>query len=72
MSEYTEELNRAGVPVYRPREKAAGREERHQEALTNWARMMRGRHPELELYHHILNGGPRSKGAAAKLKGAEP
>lgn len=69
MSEYTERLNRAGIPVWRPAQPVIGKEDEHQTALTNWARMMRGRHPELELYHHIPNGGPRSKGAAAKLKG---
>lgn len=47
MSEYTERLNRAGIPVWRPAQPATGREDEHQTALTQWARMMRTQYPAL-------------------------
>lgn len=65
MSEYTERLNRAGIPVWRPAQPATGREDEHQTALTQWARMMRTQYPALQLYHHIPNGGLRDKRTAA-------
>ena len=43
-------------------------EAREQEALFEWAGMMSGRHPELELMFHIPNGGKRNKYEAANLK----
>lgn len=69
MSEYTERLNRAGIPVWRPAQPATGREDEHQTALTQWARMMRTQYPALQLYHHIPNGGLRDKRTAARLIG---
>ena len=66
MSEYTERLNRAGIPVWRPAQPATGREDEHQTALTQWARMMRTQYPALQLYHHIPNGYKRT---AARLIG---
>lgn len=69
MSEYTERLNRAGIPVWRPAQPVIGKEDEHQTALTNWARMMRTQYPALTLYHHIPNGGLRDKRTAARLIG---
>ncbi len=39
-----------------------------QEALFDWADLMRGRHPELDMLYHIPNGGSRNKIEAANLK----
>lgn len=61
--------NRAGIPVWRPAQPVIGREDEHQTALTNWARMMRTQYPALTLYHHIPNGGLRDKRTAARLIG---
>ena len=68
MSEYTERLNRAGIPVWRPAQPVIDKEDEHQTALTNWARMMRTQYPALTLYHHIPNGGKRGKREAAIFK----
>ena len=41
LKDYTMTPNRAGIPVWRPAQPVIGREDEHQTALTNWARMMR-------------------------------
>lgn len=69
LKDYTMTPNRAGIPVWRPAQPVIGREDEHQTALTNWARMMRTQYPALTLYHHIPNGGPRDKRTAARLIG---
>lgn len=45
-----------------------GNEDSHQVALGAWRAKMVGRYPELELLHHIPNGGSRNKIEAGKLK----
>ena len=67
LKDYTMTPNRAGIPVWRPAQPVIGREDEHQTALTNWARMMRTQYPALTLYHHIPNGGLRDKRTAARL-----
>ena len=69
LTDYHMTLNRAGIPVWRPAQPVIGREDEHQTALTNWARMMRTQYPALALYHHIPNGGLRDKRTAARLIG---
>lgn len=69
LTDYHMKLNRAGIPVWRPAQPAKGREDEHQTALTQWARMMRTQYPALQLYHHIPNGGLRDKRTAARLIG---
>lgn len=69
LKDYTMTLNRAGIPVWRPAQPVMGKEDEHQTALTNWARMMRTQYPALTLYHHIPNGGLRDKRTAARLIG---
>lgn len=39
-----------------------------QETLFNWVCYQLGKYPELELLHHIPNGGKRNKAEAAHLK----
>lgn len=39
-----------------------------QQALFEWAALMRGVWPELELMYHVPNGGKRSPSEAARLK----
>lgn len=39
-----------------------------QQALFEWAALMRGVWPELELMYHVPNGGKRSQAEAARLK----
>lgn len=66
---YKWSLNRHGVPMIKPlNEKVWGKEDRHQQAFTDWARYNRNLYPELDLYHHIPNGGRRDKKTAARLK----
>lgn len=43
-------------------------EAEEQSALFQWAGLMKGKHPELSLLHHIPNGGYRNKQEAANLK----
>lgn len=43
-------------------------EDQEQQAVIDWARMMAGKYPELELLHHIPNGGSRNKAEAAKFQ----
>ena len=43
-------------------------ESEEQIALFEWAQLMQNKHPELELLHHIPNGGKRPIGVARKLK----
>ena len=69
LTDYHMKLNRAGIPVWRPAQPVIGREDEHQTALTQWARMMRTQYPALQLYHHIPNGGLRDKRTAARLIG---
>lgn len=69
LKDYTMTPNRAGIPVWRPAQPVIGREDEHQTAMTNWARMMRTQYPALTLYHHIPNGGLRDKRTAARLIG---
>ena len=69
LKDYTMTPNRAGIPIWRPAQPVIGKEEAHQTALTNWARMMRTQYPALQLYHHIPNGGLRDKRTAARLIG---
>ena len=69
LKDYNMTPNRAGIPVWRPAQPVIGREDEHQTALTNWARMMRTQYPALTLYHHIPNGGLRDKRTAARLTG---
>ena len=69
LKDYTMTPNRAGIPVWRPAQPVIGREDEHQTALSNWARMMRTQYPALTLYHHIPNGGLRDKRTAARLIG---
>ncbi len=57
LKDYHMTPNRAGIPVWRPAQPVIGREDEHQTALTNWARMTRTQYPALTLYHHIPNGG---------------
>lgn len=45
-----------------------GSESEEQQALFQWAVMMKKRFPELSLLYHIPNGGARSKGTAGRLK----
>ena len=44
------------------------KEAEEQEALFEWAAYQLGTMPELELMHHIPNGGSRNKIEAARLK----
>lgn len=67
LTDYHMTPNRAGIPTWRPAQPVIGREDEHQTALTNWARMMRTQYPTLRLYHHIPNGGLRDKRTAARL-----
>lgn len=43
-------------------------ESQHQAALFKWAHLVRNKYPELELLHHIPNGGSRHKIEAVNLK----
>ena len=43
-------------------------EAQEQKFLFQWARMMEQKYPELELLHHIPNGGKRNAREAASLK----
>lgn len=43
-------------------------EDEEQTWLFSWAAVNMGRFPELELMHHIPNGGKRSKSEAARFK----
>lgn len=43
-------------------------EDAEQETVIKWARLSSGKWPELELLHHIPNGGKRNAKEAAKLK----
>lgn len=43
-------------------------EANEQEALFRWAEFYKEKYPELELLHHIPNGGKRDKREAARLK----
>ena len=43
-------------------------EAEEQEAVIEWAKAMEARVPELELLHHIPNGGRRSKAEAGRFK----
>ena len=45
LKDYTMTPNRAGIPIWRPAQPVIGKEEAHQTALTNWARMMRTQYP---------------------------
>ncbi len=36
--------------------------------MMQWAGWMRNKYPELDLLHHVPNGGMRSRGEAGKLK----
>jgi hypothetical protein len=45
LKDYTMTPNRAGIPVWRPAQPVIGKEDEHQTALTNWARMMRTQYP---------------------------
>lgn len=40
----------------------------HQEAIIEWTQYRINMYPELELLHHVPNGGKRSKSEAAALK----
>lgn len=44
------------------------REAEEQMALFEWAALVSGKHPELQLLYHIPNGGSRNKAEAANLK----
>lgn len=50
------------------RRKPIPHEANEQEALFGWARLMRGKYPELDLLYHIPNGGSRNRIEAANLK----
>ena len=50
------------------RRKPIPHEANEQEALFDWARLMRGKYPELDLLYHIPNGGSRNRLEAANLK----
>ena len=43
-------------------------EDSHQEAIFNWCAYQLGRYPELELLHHVPNGGKRDAAMARALK----
>ena len=43
-------------------------EDTEQIAVINWAQWNMQRYPELELLHHVPNGGSRNKAEAVKLK----
>ena len=47
LTDYHMTLNRAGIPVWRPAQPVIGKEDEHQTALTNWARMMRTQYQAL-------------------------
>lgn len=51
-----------------PRAKPIPHEGNEQEALFRWAAFVRGRFPEIDLLHHIPNGGSRNSAEAANLK----
>ena len=55
-------------PLSQTRKKPTPYEGNEQEALFRWANFARDRLPELELLHHIPNGGSRNKLEAANLK----
>lgn len=40
----------------------------HQEAIFSWCDYNKGRYPELELLHHVPNGGKRDAATARALK----
>ncbi len=44
------------------------RESQEQQALIRWAEMQKATYPELELLHHIPNGGYRNIATAKRLK----
>ena len=52
----------------KPRKRPTQYEAAEQKALFEWAGYMSNVHPELELLHHIPNGGHRNKAEAAHLK----
>lgn len=56
------------TPYKSPRSRPVHREAAEQEVLFSWAAYNMGRYPELELLHHIPNGGSRNKAEAANLK----
>ena len=43
-------------------------ESEHQILVMQWAKLSEGKYPELELLHHIPNGGQRSITTATRLK----
>ena len=43
-------------------------EEAHGMALMGWVKQMEGMHPALQFFHHIPNGGLRSRAVAGKMK----
>lgn len=43
-------------------------ESAEQQALFEWAELMKTRHPELALLYHVPNGGQRAAATAARLK----
>ena len=43
-------------------------EDQEQIAVFEWANLLSGRYPELDLMYHIPNGGKRSKSEAARFK----
>ncbi len=45
-----------------------GSESEEQQALFQWATLMTGRYPELELLYHVPNGGARNPATAGRLK----
>mgnify|MGYP000301316633 CR=1 FL=1 len=55
---------KAGQAVQAP----APSESVEQQCLFRWAAFYSGKYPELELLHHIPNGGKRSKAEAARFK----
>lgn len=50
------------------RELLSGSEDAEQQLVIRWAQLMSRRWPELELLHHIPNGGRRERREAVKLK----
>ena len=46
----------------------AALEGQEQQALFEWAELLSGQHPELNLMYHIPNGGKRSKTEAKRFK----
>lgn len=50
------------------RERPRALEEAHGMALMGWVKQMEGMYPALQFFHHIPNGGKRTRAVAGKMK----